>query len=376
MLLHRLAATAAVALLYTSSLAAPASAGPQIVAGPGHLPECFASWNEETTFFKWDARPGPYRIALVNGYVGNIWRIQMIQTAKAYAALPEVAKDLEEFKVISTGTDAAAQLGAIEDFINQGFDAIVTIAVSPTGFDRVIRLANRNNVVLVPFDNVLDTKEVMEVNEDQWQMGAMSARFLIEHIPNGGKILEVRGLPGNSVDRDRHEGFQTTMKEAGKPFEIIEVVGNWAPGDSQKATADALAVHGQFDGIFTQGGSNGTVQALIDAKHPFVPMAGEGENLFRQQIAKYQDQGLKGLSYGQSPALVAIATKAAIAALKGETMPQMVSIPIPVADYKTLKDGENYWSDLTVDFFAPNAFEPCGITFTAPQIMAQTAEDK
>ena len=73
----------------------------------------------------------------------------------------------------------------------------------------------------------------------------------------------------------------------GNNFEIVEVVGNWAPGDSQKATADAIAAHGHFDGIFTQGGSNGTVQALIDAKHPFVPMAGEGENLFRIQIADY-----------------------------------------------------------------------------------------
>ena len=376
MLLHRFAAVAAAVMLSTTALTLPAVAGPKTVDGPGYLPQCFAPWSKETKFFKWDAHQGPFRIALVNGFVGNIWRIQMIQTAKAYAALPDVAKDIKEFKVVSTGTDAAAQLGAIEDFINQGFDAIVTIAVSPTGFDRVIKLANRKNVVLVPFDNVLDTKEVMEVNEDQTEMGVMSAKFLIDHIPNGGKILEVRGLPGNSVDRDRHEGFQKTMKESGKPFDIVEVVGNWAPGDSQKATADALAVHGHFDGIFTQGGSNGTVQALIDAKHPFVPMAGEGENLFRQQIMKYQDQGLKGLSYGQSPALVAIAMKAAIAALKGETMPQMVSIPIPVADYKTLKDGENYWSNLTVDFFAPNAFEPCGITFTAPQIMAQTAENK
>ena len=376
MLLHRFAAVAAAVILSTTALSAPAVAAPKTVDGPGYLPECFAPWAKDTKFFKWDARPGPYRIALVNGFVGNIWRIQMIQTAKAYAALPDVAKDIKEFKVVSTGTDAAAQLGTIEDFINQGFDAIVTIAVSPTGFDRVIKLANRKNVVLIPFDNVLDTTEVMQINEDQTEMGVMSAKFLIDHIPNGGKILEVRGLPGNSVDRDRHEGFQKTIKEAGKPFDIVEVVGNWAPGDSQKATADALAVHGHFDGIFTQGGSNGTVQALIDAKHPFVPMAGEGENLFRQQIAQYQDQGLKGLSYGQSPALVAIATKAAIAALKGETMPQMVSIPIPVADYKTLKDGENYWSNLTVDFFAPNAFEPCGITFTAPQIMAQTAENK
>ncbi|OWJ64891.1 sugar ABC transporter substrate-binding protein [Inquilinus limosus] len=375
MLLRRLAAVAAAALLSTA-LTVPASAAPKTVPGPGALPQCFAPWNQDTKFFKWDAHQGPFRIALVNGFVGNIWRIQMIQTAKAFAALPDVAKDIKEFKVISTGTDAAAQLGAIEDFINQGFDAIVVNAVSPTGFDRVIKLANRKNVVLVPFDNVLDTTEVMQVNEDQTAMGVNSAKFLIENVPNGGKILEVRGLPGNSVDRDRHDGFQKTMKDSGKPYDIVEVVGNWAPGDSQKATADALAVHGHFDGIFTQGGSNGTVQALLDAKQPLVPMAGEGENLFRQQIAQYKDQGLKGYSYGQSPALVAIAMKAAIAALKGETMPQMVSIPIPVADYKTLKDGENYWSNLTVDFFAPNAFEPCGITFTAPQIMAQNAENK
>lgn len=369
-------AAAACSLFAAALLSTTAMAGHEVVSGPGYEPACFAPWAEDTKYFQWEARPGPYKIALVNGFVGNIWRIQMIQTAKAYAALPEVASDIAEFKVVSTGVDAAAQLGTIEDFINQGYDAIVTIAVSPEGFDRVIRLAERNNVVLVPFDNILDTDEVMMVNEDQYAMGKMSAEFLIEQMgTNTGKILEVRGLPGNSVDRDRHVGFRDVMEAEGNSFEIIEVVGNWAPGDSQKATADALAVHGSFDGIFTQGGSNGTVQALIDAGHPFVPMAGEGENIFRQQIAMYGDQGLKGLSYGQSPALVAIAMKAAISALKGEVLPQMISIPIPVVDNTTLVDGTNYWSDLTVDFFAPNAFEPCGITFTAPQIMAQSADD-
>ena len=94
-----------------------------------------------------------------------------------------------------------------------------------------------------------------------------------------GDILEVRGLPGNSVDRDRHRRLpRGAWKRAGNKFNITEVVGNWDTGTSQKVTADALAVHGHFDGVFTQGGSDGTVQAMMDAKHPFVPMAGEGEN--------------------------------------------------------------------------------------------------
>jgi ribose transport system substrate-binding protein len=364
-----LAATATAALLLSATLAA---AAPKVVSGPGADPQCFKPWDEKTKFFQWEKKEGPYRIAVVNGYVGNTWRIQMIKTAKAFAETPGIKENLKEFKVVSTGTDVAAQLGAIEDFINQGFDAIVTIAVSPEGFDRVIKLADKNNVVIVPFDNILDTDKVMMVNEDQYQMGVMSAKFLIEEMgKKEGKILEVRGLPGNSVDRDRHVGFREVMEAPGNKFEIVEVIGNWDDGTAQKVTADALAVHGKFDGLFTQGGSTGSVRAFLDAKHPMVPMAGEGENGFRKQIASMYKDGLKGLSYGQSPALVAISMKAAISALQGNVMPQLISIPIPVVDYKTLKDGENYWSNLTDNFFAPNAFPPCGVNINATDIMAK-----
>jgi len=368
-----LTAVAGAALLVS---AAAQAAGPKIVDGPGVLPECFIPAAKETKFFQWPAKPGPYRIALANGFVGNTWRIQMIKTAKAFSELPEVKADLKEFKVVSTGTDAAAQLGAIEDFINQGFDAIVTIAVSTTGFDNVIRKANAKGVVVVPFDNLIDTDQVMEIGEDQFKMGVMSGEWIEKYVGDKGKLLEVRGLPGNSVDRDRHLGFRSIVDKAPNKFEVTEVVGMWATGDSQKVTADALAVHGHFDGIFTQGGSDGTVQALIDAKHPFVPMSGEGENNYRKQIAEHAKDGLKGMSYGQSPGLVAIAMKAAISALKGNVMPQKVFIPIPYADFNTLKAGVNYFPDLDVQFFATNAFPPCGVNFTAPQIMAQTEANK
>jgi len=366
---------AATALVAAGLWADSAMAGPQIVKGPGYEPSCFKPWSDQTKFFQWKKKDGPYRIALVNGFVGNTWRIQMIKTAKTFVEQPDIKPNIKEFKVVSTGTDAAAQLGAIEYFINQGYDAIVTIAVSPEGFDRVIKLADRKDVVIVPFDNILDTDKVMMVNEDQKAMGRQSADFLLKEMnKKEGKILEVRGVPGNSVDRDRHLGFHEVMDKAGK-FDIIEVVGNWDDGTAQKATADALAVHGKFDGLFTQGGSTGSVRALMDAKHPFIPMAGEGENGFRKAIAEHKNDGLKGFSYGQSPALVAIAMKAAISALEGNVMPQLISIPIPEADYTTLKDGENYWSNLTDNFFAPNEFPPCNVNIKAVDIMAKSAEN-
>jgi len=372
----RIASAALVGLLVSTSLS---YAGPKVVSGPGADPTCFAPWSAETKYFQWDKQEGPYRIAVVNGYVGNTWRIQMIKTAKAFAEDPAIKDKIKEFKVVSTGTDAPAQLGAIEDFINQGFDAIVTIAVSPEGFDRVIRLADRENVVIVPFDNILDTDAVMMVNEDQLQMGRDWGNFVLKELAakgkTSGKILEVRGLAGNSVDRDRSIGIHEVFDATPGPWEIVQVVGNWDDGTAQKVTADALAVHGTFDGVITQGGSTGTVQALLDAKHPFVPVGGEAENGFRKLVAKHSAEGLTGLSIGQSPGLVAISMKAAISALEGNVMPQLISVPLPAVDYTGLKDGENFWTDLPDNFFTVNEFPPCGVNISGPAIMAQTEEN-
>src|SRR3546814_13028924 len=102
----------------------------------------------------------------------------MIKTLKAYAEQPDVAPMIEELKVVSTGTDVAAQVAAIDNFINAGYDAILTIAVNPTAFEPVIRRANRAGVVPVPFDNVLDSDDILQVKEAQSERGSIMGRWL------------------------------------------------------------------------------------------------------------------------------------------------------------------------------------------------------
>ena len=136
--MSKLSATRRMALAGTVLLSMTSRAGrrrgARTVSGPGADPECFKPWASDTIYLQWPKKEGPYKIALANGFVGNTWRIQMIQTAKAYVEQPEIAPDVEEFKVVSTGTDVAAQIAAIDNFINSGYDAIVTIATNPSAF--------------------------------------------------------------------------------------------------------------------------------------------------------------------------------------------------------------------------------------------------
>ena len=374
----RLGAAAAGTLLSAAcALSAPAfAAGPEVVAGPSADPNCFVPWTDKTKFLKYPAKKPPFRIALANGFVANTWRIQMIQTAKAYAAQPDVAAKLKEFKVVSTGEDVAAQIAAINNFIDSGYDAIVTDAQNPEAFKPVIKRAKDAGVVLVAFDNILDTEDAINVDVDQKGVGVYWAKWLNDHLPNGGTILEVRGVSGQSADRDRHEGIKETLDASGKKWNVVEIYGKWDDPTAQKVTADAIAVHKHFDGITAQGGDTGVVQAMLDAKHPMVPFGGETENGFRKFCAKYSGEGLKCSSGGTGPAQVAVAIKVAIAALEGQVVPQSVKLPMAHVEDPNFKDDQDYYSKLSDNFFVGNSFPTCNINFSAQEIMGQTKENK
>ncbi|WP_438754037.1 sugar ABC transporter substrate-binding protein [Pararhizobium sp. O133] len=355
---------------------ATAMADPETVSGPAAQADCFAPWAADTKFFKFPKKDGPFRIALANGYIANTWRIQMIQTAKAYAAQPDVAAKLKEFKVVSTGEDVPAQISAINNFIDSGYDAIVVNAQNPTAFGPVIKRAKEAGVILVAFDNILDTQDAINVNVDQKGLGVLWANWLAGHLPEGGKILEVRGVAGTSVDTDRHNGIHETFDATGKKWEVVEVLGKWDDPTAQKATADAIAVHKKFDGITAQGGDTGVVQAMIDAGHAFVPFGGETENGFRKFCSKHAADGLKCSSAGTGPAQVAVAIKTAIAALEGEVVPQSVKLPLAIVEDPNFKEGQDFYPDQSDNFFVGNSFPTCGINFTAQEIMGQTQADK
>lgn len=330
---------------------------------------CFKPWSKTTAVVHYPAKKPPYRIALANGYVGNSWRLQMVESLRAYAEQPQVAKYIKQLKIVSVGNNETAQLASIENFINQGYDAILVEAVSTTGYNRVIREAKQAGVILLPFDALINSNKVPMINEDQVQLGQLWANWVVKQMGDKGRVLEIRGIEGTSVDRDIHDGVVSVLKHY-PGIKTIDVIGKWDDGTSERAVANAISVYGHFDGMIEQGGTTGAVRALIDAHQKMIPVGGEGENGFRKLMAKYASQGLHGLSAEQAPALSAVALKAAIALLQGKSLPQMSRIPIPYVTYKDLKAGVNYYPNLPDNFFAETSIPICGIHITPQELLA------
>ncbi|MEL6208053.1 MAG: sugar ABC transporter substrate-binding protein [Pseudomonadota bacterium] len=355
-------------LLLTSAVALGCAG---LASAETYRAECFAP-APGTSTISYDAKDGPYRLAFVNGFAGNDWRIQAIQSAKAWAARPENAAKIDDFTVVSVGNDSAAQIAAIDNFIAAGYDAITFIAVNPTAFEPVIRRAERAGTILVPFDNVLDTDSVVQVNESQLDLGALKAQTVMDLL--GGeaeKILMVNGLPGNATDRDRRLGMMSVLENV-DGLEIVEVVGNWDTGTSQKVVADALATHGEFDAVVSQHGSAGTINAMQAAGHPVVPMGVDGENGVRMLMSELD---IPGVSASQAPAMSAVALEAAVALLEGNELPQTIFLPIPQVAAEALEAGVNYFPDLPKSFNTGTGFTECFEPFSPEELLGQSPDN-
>ena len=336
-----------------------------------YRPECFVPAPGASTK-SYNAKKGPYKLAFVNGFAGNDWRIQAIQSAKAWANRPENKGKIDTFKVVSVGNDSSVQITAIDNFIAAGYDAVVFIAVNPKAFGPVIRRAEEAGTILVPFDNILDTDKVVQVNESQISLGALKAQAVMDAL--GGeakKILMVNGLPGNATDRDRRLGMMSVLKKV-KGLEIVEVVGNWDTGTSQKVVADALAIHGTFDAVVSQHGSAGTINAMQAAGHPIVPMGVDGENGVRMLMSEWK---IPGVSASQAPAMSAVALEAAVELLQGKTLPQTIFLPIPQVKSENLKAGENFFPDLPKSFNTGTGYAECFKPFTPEELLSQSPDN-
>src|SRR5258708_11153617 len=129
--------------------------------------DCFKPFTPQTKMLEFKAKKPPYRVALANGYIGNTWRIEMIKCLEAYAQDPEIKPLIKELKIVSTGTDVAAQIGAVDNFINAGYDVVLINAVSPTAFKPVVERAKRAGVLLISYDNTIDSDQIVAGKQDQ-----------------------------------------------------------------------------------------------------------------------------------------------------------------------------------------------------------------
>ncbi len=357
----------------TGLLASQAQATAQATAGAASAYDpaiCFAAAASNDKTVSYPAKTGPFKLGISNSFVGNSWRTQMIQMATAFGNSPEGKALISEMTIVSSGQDVEAQIAAMDNMISKGVDAIILDAATPDAFNAVIKRAADAGIPVISFDNVVTAPDAIIVNEDQVAFGGLMATDLVKRLNGKGNVVMVNGVPGTGVDEDRQKGAMDVFSKNPGIKVIAKLEGDWDSGKAQSVVADFLATKPHIDGLWVQGGDPGVLQAFKNAKLPLVPMAGEAENGFRKALATMKDQGLVGISAGQTPGMVTVAMRAAVELLQGRKLPRVIAMPIPVTTTETIKEGVDYFTNAPDDFFTGIKIQACGVDLTPEQVLA------
>ncbi len=282
------------------------------------------------------------RIALSNNYAGNSWRQAMLRS------WDKVTKPAVEQGIVAAAdafttaenqvTEQAAQ---IQNLVLQGYNAIVLNAASPDALNGAVKEACDAGVIVVSFDGIVTEPCAWRIAVDFKQMGKDEVVYLNEKLPEGGKLLEIRGLAGVFVDDEISKGIHEGVAESGGKFEIVgSVHGDWDQAKAQAAVSGILpSLPDDIVGVVTQGGDGyGAAQAFKAAGRdtPLIIMGNRQDEL--QWWKEQKDaSGYETMSVSIAPGVSTLAFWVAQQILDGQDVPKDMIVPFLRIDQANLE---------------------------------------
>lgn len=281
------------------------------------------------------------RIALSNNYAGNSWRQAMLKSWEKVTAQAVADGVVAEAPAFTTAENQVTEQAAqIQNLILQGYDAIVINAASPDALNGAIKEACDAGIVVVSFDGIATEPCAWRIAVDFKQMGAVQLDYLAEKLPDGGNLLEIRGLAGVFVDDAIHSGIEEGVAKHSQFKVVGSVHGDWAQTVAQKAVAGILPSLPEVQAVVTQGGDGyGAAQAFKAANRP-VPLIIMGNR--QDELLWWKEQkdanGYETMSVSIAPGVSTLAFWVAQQILDGKDVPKDMIVPFLRIDQDNLEE--------------------------------------
>jgi ribose transport system substrate-binding protein len=275
----------------------------------------------------------PARIAVVLASLDNAFYVAEKKGAE------EEAKAHPDAKVtIGAGRERTASdevIALLDDAIAKGVDAVAIDGSDTKPLIPALKRVIDAKIPLVLFDAPADELKgqyATFIGTDNEAGGKAAGEWLKGKMAQGGKVGLLLCVAGHPVTVARVKGFEEGLKGGG-PFKIVSrLEAGCDPEKGRKAMEDMLSAHPDLDAVFSTSDTQslGAIEALKAAKVDPMFVSFDAQP---QAVDAIKAGNILDASSGWSArTLGSEAVKAAIAAAKGETVPDSKLVPVTVID--------------------------------------------
>jgi ribose transport system substrate-binding protein len=153
--------------------------------------------------------------------------------------------------VLTTASDPGQQVNDIEDMVAaRGIDALVVLPFESEPLTAPVAAVADKGVWVTVVDRGLSQEgiEDLYVAGDNPGFGRVAGDYFVQQMPEGGKIVVLRGIP-TTIDNERVDAFQQAVDGSG--VEILGMEhGNWNRDDAFTVMQDFLSKYPQIDAVW------------------------------------------------------------------------------------------------------------------------------
>jgi ribose transport system substrate-binding protein len=285
-------------------------------------------------------KDGKCRVVLSNSFIGNDWRIQMQNTAKAAAKYEPFAGTFD-FSILNTDYSPEAQNAALDNLLVEGVDVVLLDAYGPAAHNDWIERAVKQGVVVVSFDIVTDSELDYKVDWDFYTASKYAGLWFAKELNCSGKYVMDEGLPATAIADLIAKGGRDAIAEVcpkGGLEEVGKFYGKFAEGPMEPAVSSFLATEPKLDGVYTQGYCTTVVSAYeaagrLESDNPVLYCQGYNSNFVLLAKGK-----ARGVITAGSPAISIMTMQTAYQLLTKQETPRIQKYVLGVYATSTTHD--------------------------------------
>lgn len=273
-------------------------------------------------------KDGEIHIGFTYHSSSDVFQTILKEAFEEYAATKKGVK----ITVIDPQYDIQKQNEAIENFITLGVDVIVMSPLEANGNLPALRAAQEAGIPLVAMNSEIEVKDdepgYWYVGSNNYDSGILEGEYMAKVLPQGAKIVYLRGIEGMEHTLARRKGIQDALLDKRPDVVLLaEQTANYDRLEGLQVMEDWIQAYPEIDGVIAANDQMalGALEALKAAGIEGVMIAGIDGTTEAKQNVKNGTFAVTVLQ--DAPAQARGSLDVALKLVKGEKVPQRTIIP-------------------------------------------------
>ncbi|MFI7129335.1 substrate-binding domain-containing protein [Nonomuraea sp. NPDC050153] len=159
--------------------------------------------------------------------------------------------DIELLPIADAKQSSATQVSQVQNFVTQKVDVLIVSPTEPAPLTAAVQQACDAKIPVIVLDRTVNTEcYTAFIGGDNVLIGRKAGEEAVRLLPDGGNVVELRGITSNQPQIDRDKGFREAIAANPKIKIIADREGKWLKEQATPIMQQWLAQHPQIDLVY------------------------------------------------------------------------------------------------------------------------------